>query len=193
MDKLLLSTSLSAHLKAVSAGSVMLSVASAMILSGCSLDPKATSTVSPAASDTVTIQRVEERLGATIPNNAAVKIVSTARSSVAMTGPDETYSVTVEGTEIAVGAFVAQVAPPATRRVTVESRCSASTVALDEPSEDAVEQSQARNIVTNLDRANRVERCAPIDVLFLPDSPGKGVAAIYHQGALAIIAMNMGT
>ncbi|CAM3425335.1 hypothetical protein [Tsukamurella hominis] len=156
------------------------------------MGPTVSGSESAGASDTATIKKVEERIGANIPNNADIRIVSTARSSVAMTGPDETYSVTIEGNEQAIGGFVSQVAPPATQRVTVESRCSATTSAPAEPRVDAVERGQARNIVANLDMFNKIERCAPIGVLFLPSSPGAAVAAIYHQGAKAIIALNTG-
>ncbi|TWS19818.1 hypothetical protein FK529_06605 [Tsukamurella asaccharolytica] len=155
------------------------------------MDPTVSGSEATGASDTSTIKKVEERIGTAIPNTAGIRIASSARSSVAMTAPDETYSATIEGNEQAVSEFVSQVAPPATQRVTVESRCSASTSAPAEPRVDAVEQGRARNIVANLDKVNKVERCAPVDVLFLPRAPRQSYAAIYHQGPRAIIALSI--
>lgn len=173
----------------VSSGFLGISAA-AVIVSGCSMDPTVSGSESVGDSDSATIKEVEERIGARIPNNADIRIVSSARSSVAMTGPDETYSVTIEGNEQTIGRFVSQVAPAATQRVSVESRCSVTTSSPAEPRVDAVEQGQARNIVANLDQFNKIDRCAPIDVLFLPRAPRQSYAAIYHQGPKAIISLS---
>ncbi|GAA0992624.1 hypothetical protein GCM10009551_053730 [Nocardiopsis tropica] len=164
---------------------------SAALLSGCDLGPQLNKSESSGDSDAATIKVVEDRLGVKIPNEGAVKIVSTSRSSIAMTAQDEAYAVTIAGADGAIGDFVERVSS-GSKRVSVASRCSRgpspSPVAAEMISADL----DARSIVSNLDAENLIERCSPIDILFLPDSTKGSGASIYHQGAKAIITAHIG-